>query len=229
MPTINCGAVWHGWTITNLIGSGSYGTVYEVERRMFDDVEKSGLKHISVPHDEGEVRAMKSEGETEESITRTFTTQAKDIFNEYKMLAKLNDCPNVVTCHDVECREKENAYGWDIMIRMELLTPFEDYLSENLSMPESEIIKVGKDMCKALEACRRLNIIHRDVKPQNIFISKTAIISLEISALRDSRRRRAQPRYGSEHIPTWRRKSITAENTDSARISTHWAWSFIGC
>ena len=39
-------------------------------------------------------------------------------------------------------------------------------------LPEKETIKLGIDLCKALEYCQQLNIIHRDIKPENIFVSR---------------------------------------------------------
>jgi len=38
-------------------------------------------------------------------------------------------------------------------------------------MARRDIIRLGIDICKALELCQRYNIIHRDIKPENIFIS----------------------------------------------------------
>ena len=66
--------------------------------------------------------------------------------------------------------EHEEDIGWDILIRMELLTPLIERTSEN-PMVQDEIIKLGIDMCKALEFCRKIEIIHRDIKPENIFIT----------------------------------------------------------
>ena len=43
-------ASWPGWRTTRLIGRGSFGAVYEIERDVFGDVEKSALKYISIPH-----------------------------------------------------------------------------------------------------------------------------------------------------------------------------------
>ena len=36
---------------------------------------------------------------------------------------------------------------------------------------EAEVIKLGTHICTALERCEQLNIVHRDIKPQNIFVS----------------------------------------------------------
>ena len=171
MPDTDNTIRFHGWETVRLIGRGSFGAVYEIQRSVFGDVERCALKHISIPQNDGEIREMRSEGLDELSITQSFADQAKDIVSEYKLMARLNDCPNVVTCHDIEYIQKDGGYGWDIFIRMELLTPLTDLLSEKLDWPEDETIRLGEEMCTALRACRRLNIVHRDIKPQNIFLN----------------------------------------------------------
>ena len=42
---------WPGWETVRLIGRGSFGAVYEIERDVVGDgdVEKAALKHISIP------------------------------------------------------------------------------------------------------------------------------------------------------------------------------------
>ena len=66
--------------------------------------------------------------------------------------------------------EKTNELGWDIYIRMELLVPFNTYISDK-KLTEKEVIKLGCDICTALEICAKRNIIHRDIKLENIFVS----------------------------------------------------------
>ena len=66
--------------------------------------------------------------------------------------------------------EHEDDIGWDILMRLELLTPLLDHTYKN-GMTEDDVIKLGTDMCKALEFCRKYDIIHRDIKPENIFIA----------------------------------------------------------
>jgi serine/threonine protein kinase len=53
---------------------------------------------------------------------------------------------------------------------MEFLANFVNY-SVNKTFSEKEVIKLGQDICSALELCSRANIIHRDIKPENIFVS----------------------------------------------------------
>ena len=55
-----------------------------------------------------------------------------------------------------------------IYIKMELLTPLLNYASPYA--PEQMARRIGIDICKALELRERRQIVHRDIKPQNLFI-----------------------------------------------------------
>lgn len=67
--------------------------------------------------------------------------------------------------------KKKNEIGWDIYIRMELLIPLNSYICDNILL-EQDVIKLGVDICTALELCAKRNVIHRDIKPENIFINQ---------------------------------------------------------
>ena len=64
-------ATWPGWETVRLIGRGSFGTVYEIQRRGFDDTEKAALKVISIPQNSGDIDEMYNDGYSEEDITET--------------------------------------------------------------------------------------------------------------------------------------------------------------
>ena len=66
----------------------------------------------------------------------------------------------------------ENADGsQDIIIRMELLHPLPEVLRSKM-LPRDEVVKLGIDICKALKYCEKDGIIHGDVKPSNIYVTK---------------------------------------------------------
>lgn len=77
----------------------------------------------------------------------------------------------IVSVEDFKVMEYLDAIGWEISIRMEYLTSFLDYCAEK-QLQEKEVIQMGLDLSKALGYCRKLHIIHRDVKPENIFVSR---------------------------------------------------------
>lgn len=158
------------WHITEKIGEGSYGKVYIIERHELGQTYKSALKAITVPGSQDEVRSSMSDGMTFEDVTAYYKNVANNIINEFILMSKLKGNSHIVSYEDHIIIEHEDDIGWDILIRMELLTPLIELTAQS-QMKESEVIKLGVDLCKALELCRRYDIIHRDIKPENIFIS----------------------------------------------------------
>ena len=92
-------------------------------------------------------------------------------------MSKLKGNSNVVSYENHQVIEHKDGIGWDILIQMELLTPLNEYI-RTTSVTRQDIIKLGIDMCKALELCQKFNIIHRDVKPENIFVSESGDFKL---------------------------------------------------
>ena len=160
---------WPGWKTVRLIGRGSFGAVYEIERDLFGKKERAALKHIRIPQNESDVKELLSDGYDDESISATFQSHLQSIVAEYSLMRKLNGHSNVVNCDDVQYVQREDGIGWDIYIKMELVKPITDALP--FDVPEETVIKAASDLCRALVLCQKYNIIHRDIKPQNIFVS----------------------------------------------------------
>ena len=163
-------AVLDGWNITRLLGEGSYGKVFEIERSEFGQTYRAALKVITVPQSSAEVRSVISEGMSVSQAEAYFHGIVEELMHEFSIMFKLKGTANVVSCEDLRVLEHPDGIGWDILIRMELLHPLLPYVYQN-PMARRDIIRLGIDICKALELCQRYNIIHRDIKPENIFIS----------------------------------------------------------
>ena len=164
-------SVWNGWQIAGVLGEGSYGKVYRIKREEFGHVYESALKVISIPQSQSEVQSALAEGMNEESVRAYFYSVVTEIVEEFTLMSKLRGNTNIVSYEDHAVVSDDKRIGWDIFIRMELLTPLPDYFNNN-SLSVRSIVQLGIDMCQALELCRRYNIIHRDVKPENIFVSE---------------------------------------------------------
>lgn len=161
---------WPGWEIVGVIGKGAYGAVYEIQRDVFGTTEKAALKVISIPKDESEIEELVAEGYDNNSITMRYQSYLEDIIKEYSIMSKMKGNSNIVDCDDVRYSPKADGYGWNIYIKMELLRPLLKELGTEI--PEQDVIALGKDISRALVLCKSQNIIHRDIKPQNIFLSK---------------------------------------------------------
>ncbi|MBS6263574.1 MAG: protein kinase [Clostridium sp.] len=163
--------IWPEWQIEGEpIGRGSYGKVYKAVRRDHNVESCAAIKVISIPLDSSEVDSLRSEG-LDMDATRTYLQGiVNDFVSEIQLMESLKGVQNIVSVEDYKVVEKTDKLGWDIYIRMELLIPFNTYLSGR-KMTEAEVIKLGCDICTALEICSKRNIIHRDIKPENIFIN----------------------------------------------------------
>lgn len=167
----NMQALLPGWETVRCIGSGSSGKVYELKKKdEYGGDFHSALKVISIPSTQKEYDEMLSTM-SEFAMRSKLRDKVEEISGEYRLMGVLKGHPNIVNCEDQMIIPHDNDLGWDIYIRMELLTSLPDYVREN-GMTASEVIKLGIDICSALELCRSNNIIHRDIKPQNIFVSK---------------------------------------------------------
>lgn len=168
---MNESALYPGWETVREIGSGSFGAVYEIARTLPNGkTEKAALKVISIPQNEGDVEELYSSGYDDASITAHFKSYLADIVNEYSLMAEIKGHTNVVYCDDIRYIQHDDGFGWDIFIKMELLTPL--MKAKEPGAVEDTVKKLGADICSALVLCREKNIIHRDIKPQNIFVSE---------------------------------------------------------
>ena len=71
--------LWPGWETVRLIGRGSFGAVYEIERDILGEKEKAALKVITIPQGESDIDDLLSDGYDEESITTRFEGYLHDI------------------------------------------------------------------------------------------------------------------------------------------------------
>lgn len=168
--------LWPGWETIREIGAGSFGKVYEIQRDTFGERERAALKVISVPRSMQEVEDLRSSRYSDAEITEHFRDCLESIVREYTLMSKMKGHGNIVYCEDLEYIQQPDGYGWDIYIKMELLSPMLKAFSEHYD--EELVIRLGRDICSALSFCQKKNVLHRDIKPQNIFVSEDGSFKL---------------------------------------------------
>lgn len=163
--------IWPEWQIEEKpIGKGSFSEVYKAVRRDHGIESYAAIKEISIPSNQSEIDSLRAEG-LDINSTRTYLKGiVNDFVSEIQLMESLKGMQNIVSVEDYKVVEKKEEVGWNIYIRMELLTPFNSYIC-NKKLTEKDIIKLGCDICTALEVCAKRNIIHRDIKPENIFVN----------------------------------------------------------
>lgn len=160
-----------GWTIVRLLGEGSFGGVYEIERILPDGtVERAALKKLTIPQDPMEIKELYTQNYDSASITAHYREQMQDLMREYTFMRELSQNPYIVHCQDLQTVQHDDGIGWDIYIRMELLTPLKHWLKDRYD--ERTVIRLGLNLCGALDGCHARNILHRDIKPENILVTE---------------------------------------------------------
>ncbi len=165
------GMVFGDWKIYQHVGSGSGGrtAVFQIKRSNFDWEETSALKVVNIIEEEGQLSQLsKTYKNTYEEECKRLCREAQ---MEVRLMYQMQGSMNVVNYLDYKFSdwEEENFFGCDLLIRMEFLGCLKHLVKQKDQYSEGEVIHIGKDICKALVSCHKNNIIHRDIKPGNIF------------------------------------------------------------
>ncbi len=153
------------WQLDQYIGRGSFGNVYKAHHTGHGrgDLYKSAIKVVNST-------LLSSPISEDKDITQGVFNASSMIQQELDNMVELRGTGYIVDYEDHETVTYSNG-SWGIIIRMELLQPLSNILHSN-PMSRDAVIRLGIDICKALEFCNKSNIIHHDVKPSNIFLTK---------------------------------------------------------
>ena len=157
------------WEIESRLGSGSFSTVYRAVRRDHPGLD-AAIKVISIPSSDSERETLKTEGFNESQSQQYYDEIARQYVAEIEIMESLKGTQHIVGIEDYKVVRRKDVSGNRILIRMELLRSLDSVLQQR-SLDVKEIVRLGMDICSALEFCEARQIIHRDIKPANIFIN----------------------------------------------------------
>ena len=168
------GKIWGGWKIGKLLGTGSGGktAVFELTRDNLTFTEHCAMKVINI------IDEQVNYDEVSEEYKEYYNSRKKEIRKsaeaEVNLMHQLKNSYNVVQYYDFEFNDwqEEDAFGTDLLIRMDYLGNLNAKMKKE-GVTQAEIVNIGIDICTALEGCAEHNIIHRDIKPDNIFTNGT--------------------------------------------------------
>ncbi len=162
--------LWGGWYIDGLIGEGSFGKVYKISKEEWGFKYESALKLICIPTKEQYREAVSALNGSGSTLAGYFEDAVKSIVNEIRLMYTLRGNSNIISYEDHIVESRDIEPGWDILIRMEYAPSLIKHMQAH-EMSRQDILKLGIDICSALEACSKIGIIHRDIKDENIFVS----------------------------------------------------------
>ena len=169
--------VWPGWFAVRLLGRGAFGAVYEIQRNVRGNLEKAAMKVLRVPDSDAEIARIQFQGMTWQNTEEYYEKYVDGIHNEIRIMQSFVGNSHIVSYEDYSIRKRYNQIGWDLYIRMELLAGLPDYMKTH-SFDEKMTVRLGMDIAQGLRDCHNAGIIHRDVKPENIFVNKVGNFKL---------------------------------------------------
>ena len=134
------------YEIIDKIGSGGMANVYKAIDRVLN-------RYVAV-------KVLKKEFSTDENFVKKFWSEAQSA-------AGLTHA-NIVNVYDVA---EDRGLYYIVMELVEGIT-LKDYIQKKGKLTAKEVIGITMQVSSAMDAAHSNNIIHRDIKPQNIIISK---------------------------------------------------------
>jgi serine/threonine protein kinase len=147
------------YEIVSAIGAGGMGEVYRARDTRLD-------RSVAI-------KILPTEFSTDARLKLRFEREAKTI-------SQLNH-PNICTVYDVG-----HDSGVDYLV-MELIDG--ESLADRIArgpMPLADVIRFGTEVAEALEKAHRHGVVHRDLKPGNIMITKSGAKLLDFGLARSS-------------------------------------------
>jgi hypothetical protein len=108
-------------------------------------------------------------------VIRVLALKKEKAIHEVELMRKMKTCKHIVSIEEFCWQRFENEEY--LLIRMPLLTSLR-MLCDETDIPEKEVVRLGIEICEALECCHKSRVAHRDIKPENIFISEERVYQL---------------------------------------------------
>lgn len=161
-----------GYTVTEKLGSGVFGTVYKVEKTNLSGQYVRALKHITIPTEKQYDSVLNSMGGNATKADSYFASMLDNIAEEIRILNTLSEkgVRNIVRYYENDIVVTESPRRYDVYILMEYLIPLDDYIKTH-DFCVKDVVQLGIDVLNGLSSCHNSGVIHRDIKDDNIFVS----------------------------------------------------------
>ncbi|HEY6051361.1 MAG TPA: serine/threonine-protein kinase, partial [Thermoanaerobaculia bacterium] len=147
-PTLPSGmAIGHRYRVVHLLGRGGMGAVYQVHDKELDRDVALKLIRPDIAQDPSNLERFKREIQLSSKITHRNVLRVYDLGE--------SDSIKYLTMQLVKGEDLSNV------------------LKRNTKVPLERLLKIFRQICDGLEAAHEQGVVHRDLKPQNVMLTKS--------------------------------------------------------
>ena len=161
------------YIIGSVLGRGGFGITYKA----FDSIQN---RIVAIKEYYPNSFAHRDTGTTQLSVadntqTEAFNLGAEKFFDEAKMVSRFNGNPNIVSVYDYFYENNTVYYVMEYLDGCDL----KSFINKNGGkLSQGQVISVLNTITEALLITHSLNVLHRDISPDNIFVQKNGEIKL---------------------------------------------------
>lgn len=159
--------LWENWYKDSYLGSGGSGKVYKFRQELYGQVRYCAVKVLPIILD-------RSVSTTRESREQEMAERKQQVAEEIKNMYRLGDKPHLVHCINHTYRDiigdDGDVIGFDVLIQMEYYTTLTEYINSRGVMSPRQVAKLASQIGEALRSMQEINMLHRDIKPDNIYV-----------------------------------------------------------
>ena len=160
------------YEIIHQLGEGASSSVYLAAAKTGPEQTAPGrqiaVKVIEIPANDSDLDRAPYAQIAPDHLDTYLRDEAENCLKKVEMVRSMQEEDHIIRIYGAEIVPIPGERRLAVLIYMEYLETLRQYLENGKISPEN-FREVGIDLCRALEECHKKNIVHRDVKIDNIF------------------------------------------------------------
>lgn len=162
------------WNVEDTVAQGRNTTVFKVSGYENEKRMSRAIEAIKFPGSNEEI-SLAIESGNFATVDEYLSFAEKTICENIEKMQAFSQSRNIVNYYEYTVVKESNCFY--VLILRELMTPLSDYLKDR-RIKHKEAVKLGWDICNAIEEFRQKGIIHKHITPDNIFMGENSSFKL---------------------------------------------------